>query len=184
VLLAYAWSWAWRIPTVHLYRTATPAPGLMEMIVPVLIGAYGPTVAAIVLTAHREGWPGVKVLLRKFLIWRAEGGAWVVALLSPMLAFFIGIGFYARQGHPVGPFDLAGAWQIPLTRLMALPFGPLAEELGWRGYLQPALMARTSPAAVSLIIGAVWTFWHAPRWPSSSSPRSPRRPVPSAPRRR
>jgi hypothetical protein len=46
--------------------------------------------------------------------------------------------------------------------LMALPFGPLGEELGWRGYLQPRLMERSSPVATSLVIGTVWTFWHTP----------------------
>lgn len=162
ILLAYVWSWAWWIPAVLFYRRSTPTPNLMDGIVPILIGAYGPTIAAITLTALREGGPGVKALLRKYLMWRAGGGAWTVALLVPMAGLFVAIWLYTLQGHSVGSFEASGALRIPLILLAALPFGPLAEELGWRGYLQPRLMTRLSPAATSLIVGAVWTFWHAP----------------------
>jgi len=51
---------------------------------------------------------------------------------------------------------------IPLYLLIALPFGPLGEELGWRGFALPRLQARFSPLVSSLIIGVVWTFWHTP----------------------
>jgi membrane protease YdiL (CAAX protease family) len=162
VLFTYAWSWAWWIPAVLFYRNTTPTPNLMDGIVPILIGAYGPTITAITLTALREGWPGVRALLRKYVMWRAGGGAWAVALLAPMAGLFVAIWIYSLQGHSVGAFDASGALRIPLILAAALPFGPLAEELGWRGYLQPRLMVRTSPAATSLIIGAIWTFWHAP----------------------
>ena len=162
ILLAYAWSWAWWIPTVLFYRNTTPTPNLMAGIVPILIGAYGPTLSAITMTAVRDGWPGVKALLRKYLVWRADRGAYAVALLAPMVVGFIAIALYGMQGNSVGAFEPSGALRIPLILVAALPFGPLAEELGWRGYLQPRLMARQSPAVTSVIIGAIWTLWH---WP-------------------
>ena len=51
---------------------------------------------------------------------------------------------------------------IPVLWLLALPFGPLPEELGWRGWFLPRLQSRMSPFRSSLVIGLVWTFWHAP----------------------
>jgi membrane protease YdiL (CAAX protease family) len=43
-----------------------------------------------------------------------------------------------------------------------LLLGPLGEELGWRGYLLPALQSRVGALTASAIIGAIWAFWHLP----------------------
>ena len=40
--------------------------------------------------------------------------------------------------------------------------GPLAEELGWRGYALDRLQAGASPIAASIHLGAVWALWHTP----------------------
>ena len=40
--------------------------------------------------------------------------------------------------------------------------GPLAEELGWRGFAFPLLRDRTNALVSSLIIGALWGLWHLP----------------------
>ena len=42
--------------------------------------------------------------------------------------------------------------------------GSLGEELGWRGFAQKELQKKHSPLVSSLIIGALWGFWHAPLW--------------------
>lgn len=39
---------------------------------------------------------------------------------------------------------------------------PLGEELGWRGFLVPALAKRMSYAKLSLLVGAIWGVWHYP----------------------
>jgi membrane protease YdiL (CAAX protease family) len=48
------------------------------------------------------------------------------------------------------------------TMLFLLVFGPLPEELAWRGYALDELQKRHSALASSLIIGTVWTVWHLP----------------------
>jgi membrane protease YdiL (CAAX protease family) len=40
--------------------------------------------------------------------------------------------------------------------------GPLSEEFGWRGYLQPRLRARHRRLTTTLIIGTAWGVWHLP----------------------
>ena len=40
--------------------------------------------------------------------------------------------------------------------------GPLSEEFGWRGYLQPRLRTRFSPLATALVLGTIWALWHTP----------------------
>lgn len=41
-------------------------------------------------------------------------------------------------------------------------FGPVPEEVGWRGYATDGLQARHSAVASSLMVGAVWALWHMP----------------------
>lgn len=38
------------------------------------------------------------------------------------------------------------------------------EEIGWRGYLQPALQRKWSSFTSTLIVGSIWTIWHLPLW--------------------
>jgi len=38
----------------------------------------------------------------------------------------------------------------------------LGEELGWRGFLTPQLMRYFSFPLTSLIVGLIWSVWHAP----------------------
>jgi membrane protease YdiL (CAAX protease family) len=40
--------------------------------------------------------------------------------------------------------------------------GPVGEETGWRGFLQPELMKRYNPVLASIIIGLIWFTWHIP----------------------
>ena len=43
-----------------------------------------------------------------------------------------------------------------------LVFGPLPEELGWRGYAQDRFQSRYNALVSSLVIGAGWALWHIP----------------------
>lgn len=40
--------------------------------------------------------------------------------------------------------------------------GPIAEELGWRGFAQPRLQAHIGAGPAGLVIGALWSLWHLP----------------------
>jgi uncharacterized protein len=40
--------------------------------------------------------------------------------------------------------------------------GPLSEEFGWRGYLQPRLRQRFPVLATTLVLGLSWGAWHLP----------------------
>jgi membrane protease YdiL (CAAX protease family) len=58
--------------------------------------------------------------------------------------------------------------QAPLTLLpfvlVVFFFGPLPEEMGWRGYALDQLQARHSPLVASLILGSAWSLWHLPMY--------------------
>jgi len=46
--------------------------------------------------------------------------------------------------------------------VIAIVGGPLGEEIGWRGFLQPQLLKRFTPAIASLFVALIWLLWHIP----------------------
>ncbi|MDF2685764.1 MAG: Abortive infection protein, partial [Clostridia bacterium] len=46
--------------------------------------------------------------------------------------------------------------------LYMLLFGPIAEEIGWRGYALDYLEKKFNWVSSSLILGFFWAFWHLP----------------------
>jgi membrane protease YdiL (CAAX protease family) len=164
-VLAYLISWVFWVPAVLYIQLALPAceiPGWL--MIPNLLGTWGPVLAALIMTAVLEGKAGLKQLLSSLLVWRV-GVQWVLIIfLLPIVFLFVGIGLYALQGGAVGRFD-PGQWtMLILTPLPALLFGPLGEELGWRGYALPRLQRKQSALWSSVIVGILWALWHAPAY--------------------
>jgi membrane protease YdiL (CAAX protease family) len=46
--------------------------------------------------------------------------------------------------------------------MFLLVFGPLPEEMAWRGYALDGLQAKWNAFMASLILGVAWTIWHLP----------------------
>ena len=135
-----------------------------------LLGAWAPTVSAIILTGLSEGRNGVKGFLRKILRWRVDFRWYLVVLFGIAMIAYLAIGVGTLFGVPVPEITLPAG--IPHDVLLgALPMifliniflgGPLAEDIGWRGYILPKMRERMTALNASLIIGVVWAFWHLP----------------------
>jgi len=162
--VTFTWSWMIWIPAVLAFVRAEDKTFTPMMIVLALVGAYGPSVAAVCVTAWTGGQAEFVALLRRLLQWRA-GAVWYafVLLLCP-IALMMALAIAGGLGNAVTARISGALFSIPLVVVTALPFGPLAEELGWRGYLLPSLQGKFSPVTSSVLLGLAWAFWHLPLW--------------------
>ncbi len=142
----------------------------------VLPGAWGPTIAAIVLTYMDHGVAGIRRLLGKFLIWKVPFKYYIFAIFGIFILGLTTVLVYKTFGgnFPDPNLILDGMGlvegQIGLALLLSPVFflintlvgGPIAEELGWRGYAQGVLQEKYSANFSGLLIGLLWSIWHLP----------------------
>jgi len=161
VLLAYALTWALTIPFVYCWRVLLErefAPWLAIF----FPAPFGPTFAALIMARWLDGREGTRRLLDRLRIWRVGLGPWMAALALSSSVVAVAVWASGAASDVFSTFDPSGLAMVPLLWLLALPFGPLAEELGWRGWFLPRLQGRMRPLNASLVVGVVWTFWHTP----------------------
>jgi len=132
------------------------------------LGLFGPAIAEIILISRthdkkqwRDYWQ------RVFDIRRIKGKWFLVILLTFPVLNAVAILMSILAGSPLPGFEtaenlLSEPWRILPFAIFILIFGPLPEELGWRGYALDGLQARYNALFSSLILGVVWALWHVP----------------------
>jgi membrane protease YdiL (CAAX protease family) len=157
--LTFAITWSLQAPSTLATLGAIAGPA--EKFLPLAgLGAFGPMLAAIALSSRRAGGAGVRALFAGIAPKRELWRWYVFALVVPGLLLAVPLALYgAVTGRAVGP--LVYPPDAP-ERWIALVFFSFGEEIGWRGYALPRLMARYGALGASLIVGALWTLWHGP----------------------
>ena len=157
-VLAYAITWTLFI-TVAVAIPARTAPGYAL----VLAGAYAPGIVALLLTAWKEGTQGVRALVGRILVADVSARYYLFAV-----SYMVSIKLTAAALHRA----MLGTWPrfgheslllMPLAVAFSTPF-QAGEEVGWRGFALPRLAARFGLARASLVLGAIWAFWHLPQF--------------------
>lgn len=161
VLLTYAWSWMCWIPILPRI-SANPFESEPAVLVRFLLGGYGPSIAAVAITGLNRGKSGVRSLLGRLLQWRVEPGVYAAALLWSPLVVALSVAIYVALEGTLGVVYYPALLWVPVMFAAVSIFGPLGEELGWRGFALPHLLAKLNAGAASLVMGCIWTFWHAP----------------------
>lgn len=156
--LAFTLSWA-------IWGSAIVWSGLSDW-EPLLIilGAYGPLVAAIVLARQSGGvtsWLRGVTGLRGRIRWILIG-----SLGIPLVIAIAHLVLYRIAGNPVTlssdpPWYWAAA-AAPVNIWLLFWLGSAVEEVGWQGVAVPALMERVHPLAATGLHGVVWGTWHLP----------------------
>lgn len=159
LLLAFIWSWAVWIPIAALVDDLS-APHYVL----VAVGAFGPSVAGLLCTARDEGRAGVRRLLASLLAWRVPARWYALAVGGPLTVALLSIaGYQLAVGEDMfSELETTTVLLVPVGLLAAVFVGSLQEELGWRGYALPRLLARRSAMSAALLVGVAWALWHLP----------------------
>lgn len=152
--LAYLLSWSYWLVTLGIMGRDT-----LAWFVP---GAFGPPVAALVVTGLVDGRAGIGAFLRRCVRWRVSPRWYLLALVGlPAVGLLVGLwlgdgtGRFAGTGPAVGVTYLA-----TLSFLVVLGGGQ--EEPGWRGFALPRMQASMGPVSASVVLGLLWGLWHLP----------------------
>lgn len=161
VAFTFTISWLAWVPVIALglHHADDPLGAVLFM-----LGGFGPTIA---------GWwmlrrAGRHDTLRRLVDPRPIAGRWwavillgypTVFALSTVVNVAMGGAWPSFQGgvaYLAGPVALIGG--VAIVALL----GPLAEEVGWRGYALDPLVARLGALRGTLVLGTVWWAWHLP----------------------
>ena len=139
-------------------------------LLPLLVGgivltAYAPTLAALLVAGLLPGAGGLRALLRQVGTWRVGVAWYLLVLLGPMALILCANVIYQVLGGTAPKHWLV--FPTDLAFLGPLLAGALGEELGWRGFALPRLQSRYGALWASIGIGVIWGTWHL--WPVITS---------------
>lgn len=127
-----------------------------------MVGALAPAISALTIICISEGEDALRELLRRLGKWRV-GWKWygivfglpvAEGLFAVGVASLFGVFRLARINMDMQRATLPGFWIVFLFAA--------GEELGWRGYALPRLLARHNAVVASLLLGTIHAVWH---WP-------------------
>lgn len=125
----------------------------------------------------RTGWrwllPGFVVgiapqVVKVVLLALSGTGAWDAAHfeLSPdgsSIAAIHKLGVVLGAGEQsFAVFALNLFLSVSMGSIVVALIGGIGEELGWRGFLQPALERRLGSIKGTILVGLIWAYWHLP----------------------
>lgn len=172
-LMAYAISWILSVPVILSEWHILPKTGFTFYFF-FTIKSFGPFLAAYIMTRIMEGKKGWLSFRSRFRLLHV-GWQWYAFIL-------LGVPALMLLGISVLPGALASFRGFPphfvITYLISFILiffggGPLGEEPGWRGFALPRMQSRYGPLCGSLLLGALWTFWHLPDFLTSAQKGGP-----------
>lgn len=141
------------------------------MLLAVMLGAFAPLIAAVLLIYYKEGGIGLNKFFRNTLSFRIKPIYYVVAFVLPLMITVAAHYTANLTGIDSLPKDLfPESITIPMF-VLVIPYflfimiaGGGQEEFGWRGYAQKPLQQRFGILGGSVFLGTVWGLWHLPLW--------------------
>jgi len=126
----------------------------------IIIGAFGPAIAAIALQEKRN-----PKAIAKF-IFNGKYKPFPYVLLFGAL---IGATFWFPV-QELSPYGLP-LFAFPMVLIVQTLFTGGQEEIGWQGFLRPALEKHMSFPLAVISVGVIWAVWHLPLWFINGSPQ-------------
>ncbi len=159
LVLASAWTWG----LLFVDGTVTGDLPFFRGALKVLAG-FGPSLAGLVTAFLTLGPVGCRSWLAKCFNYRVSWHWYVLTFLTPPALMVVAVGLNIAFGGAQPSFLPVDKIPTAILNfgLVLLVGGPFGEELGWRGYLTPALTSRINWRGASLFVGVVWGLWHLP----------------------
>lgn len=128
--------------------------GMLNLLLYGIEGA-SPFLAAIFVVLHAGGGTGLKSYLTK---------KYRVSFHKKYILFAFLIPFTILTSAKAVTYLMSINNQmirIPSSRkLLIISFALIAEELGWRGYLQEKIESKIGEIFTPFVVGIIWTLWH------------------------
>jgi membrane protease YdiL (CAAX protease family) len=164
LLLSLLFTWSCWIPAAVLPANSS---NLLQIALHYLGGAM-PMIIAILFLFTSENNEVRKDYWQRIIDFRRIKPRWYLILLL-IVPMFITIAIITSSflvGSKTDFSSLQTKLQQPLSFLpfifFIFMFGPLPEELAWRGYALDKLQSHWNPFRASLLLGIYWGFWHLP----------------------
>jgi membrane protease YdiL (CAAX protease family) len=119
-----------------------------------------PAGMAIMLTGLAEGRKSLATLLKKLFQWRAGLKGYALALGLPLgVHLTVGVLAFLLGWIPSIQIRVPSLQQLIISFIF-VAIVAILEELGWRGYALPGLLAHRSALFSALLIGIMWGSLH------------------------
>jgi uncharacterized protein len=170
-VLAFLVTWAVWVPR------ALVGLGVITSDLPVVLGrawSWGPLAAAFLAARLVRGRVGVRELWGRMTRVRVPAVWYAVIVLGPALLWCLAAGVAVLTGQRFadarpGAVEVGPIAFLPVFLILILTDG-FGEEVGWRGYALPLLLARHRAVTASLLLGVPWALWHLPlAWTEGAS---------------
>lgn len=124
---------------------------------------FVPTLTALFLIARTSGRAGIRDTVQHCFHWRT-GWPWYLVVFGSLPVLMLVCTLLVPEARVAlqVPTFAAVLTYVPLFLLTLLFFGPIAEEVGWRGFALPRLQQRYGPLVGTLILAGFWGMWHLP----------------------
>lgn len=162
-IIAFLWTWVfWGIAALLQKPIDTfPTPILIAL------GGGGPVLSALFLLISSKDKQTMHDYWERALSLKRPGATWIsiALLLFPLIvlvSFLITKVFDNSITLGVEARFASNPWSLIPFFFFTFAFGPIPEELGWRGFALDKLLNKQSPLKASLILGFLWTLWHLP----------------------
>jgi len=163
VVLVWAFAGMQRLSSL-IERSGLVPPAWLDDVTLVVGGAFAPVWAMLIVGSLTLGWPALRQLMRQGVRVQLSARLYLVALLVPMAA--VGLASL-MSGTRLSGIDADPLALVAQILVLALPFA-LAEQLGWRVWLQRGLQTHVSPALAGVLVGVVWVGHHLPLFAADS----------------
>ena len=123
----------------------------------------GPLLAALILLPIIGGWPALKDLFRRIVLWRVGWVWYLVVLAGPVVLTLAAVRINLMLGaKPLESFQMPDAAGLAARFVFIFLWIGLGEEPGWRGFVLPRLLVGRSALSAALILGVIHAIWHLP----------------------